>query len=133
MEADGGRPAPGRSRVTALLVAGLIGAAIGTASTYAVMDRESVTPTIFEGMAAPNYDASGIAFDTTSEGADLAYPLVGAKWSDGHSWHDWSTDNCLTPLGGDQPIRLGIVDTDAMDEAPGGQVVVWFQCLRNPP
>lgn len=123
------------TKVGMLIVAAFLGGAITAGVIAYVASRpDGVDPTIRDGYAYADSDASAIGFfpkRDSSEGAQ-GFDLTGADWLDAAgSWHDWETPNCLEPERDNQPIRIATVMVNPTEHAFGREVVVWFNCLAD--
>ncbi len=58
------------------------------------------------------------------------YPVAGVDWWDG-SWHEGDSEPvpCIKP-DRRNPVRVGYVETQVTDDAPGNTLIVWLKCGR---
>jgi hypothetical protein len=113
-----------------LIVALVLGIAIGTAATWGLFALRGTQVQTVEGYAT-NVDQAGTAIGLASEpdGPGKGYSIAGAFWREAEGpWHT-SGPTCLEPLSDGQHIRMGVVQVEPKMEAPGREVVVWLECL----
>jgi hypothetical protein len=113
-----------------ILIAGAVGIIIGVAATWAGT-RPAIR--VYEGTTTV-VDAHGTAFGWRAPpGADAGYSVAGATWRELDSgWHIGDPASCLVPGHSPQAIRLGVMSVPSSAEMPGGDVVVWLECLDSP-
>ncbi|MEX0761076.1 MAG: hypothetical protein WD208_10040 [Dehalococcoidia bacterium] len=76
-----------------------------------------------------NLDGTAIGFTEEQGGEGAGYFIAGAAWRrNGLPW-SYSLPTCLEPPASGQQVRLGLVDVQPVDDAPGRPVVVWLECL----
>lgn len=121
----------GKYKLTAIvaIVALLIGVALGIAITWAVGTVGKAETEILEGFAWVNENGTAIGLSPDGETPGPSYVVAGAMWrEEGGPWHDaWPT--CLAPTMPDQKVRLGLLEVEPQQEAPGRPVVLWLECL----
>lgn len=113
-----------------LMVAFLVGAAIGSGITWALGVSSGPQFEIVEGYTT-NVDLDGGAIGLAQEpgGRGVGYQIVGAWWREKDGpWHTHGP-TCLEPLTGGQKLRMGVVHL-RISEVPRGNAVVWLQCLE---
>jgi hypothetical protein len=121
----------GKCKLTAVIVivALLIGGALGSAVTWAVGAGGSTETQILEGFAWVNECGTAIGLSPDGETGGPSYVVAGAMWREqGGPWHD-TLPTCLEPVTLDQRVRLGVLQVEPQGEAPGRPVVVWLECL----
>lgn len=108
--------------------------AVALVATLAASGCGGSGETIHQGWAYVDQDGFGIGCcgSTPAKAGGNGYAVAGALWRDlhrqGSGWSDAVTPNCLQPLKPNH-IRLATVTAPAHGDAPGRQVVVWFECL----
>jgi hypothetical protein len=109
-----------------VLVAFVLGIALGAIITWAVVSSSGARVHIVEGhVSSVNVDGTAIGIAENNEG----YIIAGARWRVGNGPWNETFPTCLEPLTSGQKVRLGVVNATAVDNAPGGTVVVWLECL----
>jgi hypothetical protein len=121
----------GKYKLTAVvaIIALLIGVALGIAVSWAVGTVGKAETEILEGFAWVNENGTAIGLSPDGETPGPSYVVAGAMWrEEGGPWHDvWPT--CLVPTMSDQRVRLGLLQVEPQEEAPGRAVVLWLECL----
>jgi hypothetical protein len=112
-----------------VIVAVLIGVAIGVTAAWAVGLADGAETQVWEGYAWVNEEGTAIGLSSDGEAQGTSFVVAGALWreQDG-AWHD-TFPTCLEPLAVGQRVRLGVLDARPQGEAPGRPVVVWLECL----
>lgn len=55
------------------------------------------------------------------------------QWRDAYgNWNEGTRPACMAPGTHGQQVTLGLVNTEPVADAPGGQVIVWLECARKP-
>jgi hypothetical protein len=113
-----------------LMVAFLIGAAIGSGITWAIGVSSGPQFEIVEGYTT-NVDQDGEAIGLAQEpgGRGVGYQITGAWWREKDGPWQMHGPTCLEPLTSGQKVRLGVVHLN-MSEGPRANAVVWLQCLE---
>jgi len=117
------------SAVVVVLVAVLVGVAIGVLGAWAVGLTAGAHVQVLEGQASVNQEGTAIGLSPDGQVPGPGYIVAGAMWreQDG-AWHD-TFPTCLEPMASDQSVRLGVVQVRPQRQAPGRSVVVWLECL----
>lgn len=108
----------------------ILGIVCGALVTWLFWPFNTAQPDVVEGYTtAVNQDGTAIGFTEEQGGEGTGYFIAGAAWRrNGLPWSD-SLPTCLEPLTSGQQVRLGFVDVQPVDDAPGRTVVVWLECL----
>lgn len=67
-----------------------------------------------------------------SSGKSVEYPLAGVPWWDG-TWHEGDSGpvSCIKSGEGQRtPVRVGYLETEVSDDAPGTTIIAWLRCGR---
>ena len=51
-----------------------------------------------------------------------------AAWEAGGAWHEGGIPSCMSPLSHGQKIKMGVIDSQPSQGAPGGSIVAWVEC-----
>jgi hypothetical protein len=117
------------SKAIVVIVAFLIGAAIGALITKTVGLNEGAQIQVLDGQAWVNQEATAIGLSPDGKTPGVGYVVAGAMWREqAGPWRD-TLPTCLEPLAIDQRVRLGVLHARPQGKAPGRSVVVWLECL----
>lgn len=112
-----------------LLVALVMGIAIGAGATWALVGARGPQVEIIEGHTT-NVNEAGttIGVATEPDGPGKGYGIAGAFWREaGGAWNT-SGPTYLEPLTSGQQVRMAVVQVEP-EEGPGREIVVWLECL----
>jgi hypothetical protein len=118
------------SKGTMVIVALLIGIAIGVLVTWTVGLAGRAQIQVLEGYAWVNEAGTAIGLSPDGETPGPSYVVAGASWREQSGpWHD-TFPTCLEPLDNGRRVRLGVLNAPPQGEAPGRPIVVWLECLE---
>ncbi len=92
-----------------------------------------VTPNVIEGYSTGiNFDGTAIGISKEPGGAGEGYIIAGARWREsGGPWHDAGTPPSLAHPDTGQKVRLGVINIEPTQQAPGGPVVAWLEVINQ--
>ena len=110
----------------------LLGVALGAILVGLLRQSAAARVTIITGYTTTvNESSSALGLAEKPGDFGKGYDVNGAMWRiQNQAWNSWSNDNCLSPLSSGQRIRLGVVQAAPKGNAPGREIVVWFECLQ---
>ena len=113
-----------------LILALVLGIAIGAGATWALLPASGAQVEIVEGYTTNvNEAGTGIGLATEPDGPGKGYDVTGAFWrEEGGAWNTHGP-TCLEPLASGQRVRMGVVQVAPADGGIGRDVVVWLECL----
>ena len=114
--------------IAAVLLAGGFWAGRSLSTSTATPRAE--TGTI--GFVSPGADGFTIRLSGLHQPTSYALPAT-VQWRDAYgNWYEGTRPACMKPGTHGQQVTLGVVDTEPAADAPGGPVIVWLECPRNP-
>ena len=115
-------------RSIAILVVGII---IGAVSMWGYGTAQGIEPYVIEGYSSgTNYDGTAIGISQEVGGGGTGFSIAGVMWREfGGPWHDYGTPPSLEWPSYGQHIRMGVVDYEPSEIAPGSSAVVWLEVI----
>jgi hypothetical protein len=111
----------------------IAGIAIGVLAMWGYSSVQGIKPYVMEGYSSDtNYNGSaiGVSQEVGGTGESEGYVIAGARWREfGGPWHDIVSPPSLEWPSYGQKVRLGVIDYEPTENAPGSSAVVWLEVI----